>query len=515
MPYSGVSAKAPKRHQMKNHECGRGALAGLLCVLLTCGASNAQDQLYYHFFKEHRLLKLDTNRVAVLQTREPATGGLSQGLMKHGLAPEDKLVLHAAGWSLARTSAVHKPDSAPHDLLSRMSGDSAFDFVAPIFVGDGGGPVVVTPDILVGFEAGVPEQRAEAILAEVKGGTILHRNWGNMKGAYHVHTGFKNGLDVLAAANKLAERPEVRFAEPDMIFTGHGGLIPNDPGFSNLWGIQNTGQLGGTPGMDMKGTQAWDITIGSSSIIVVIIDVGVQPDHPDINQIPGTNFNQRRLLRRQAGQRLPIIMERRWRVACPRSPTTTWATVGIAPGCRSASARTFISNNACDGSWTSQSSWTVNALAWAQGIGARISNNSNYYGFQSSAIAAEYSFTRGAGMVHFASAGNNAANSLTYPASLPDVNAVAALNETGLLASFSNYGTGLAFSAPGQDIYTTDRTGADGWTSGDYTWADGTSFASPYAAGVAALVLSINPSLNARMSSNPASVLRRSGHAWV
>jgi len=62
--------------------------------------------------------------------------------------------------------------------------------------------------------------------------------------------------------------------------------IPDDPGFPNLWGMQNTAQFGGTLGMDMKGPQAWDITTGSSNIIVVILDVGVQPDHPDVNQIP-------------------------------------------------------------------------------------------------------------------------------------------------------------------------------------------------------------------------------------
>src|SRR5262249_25449116 len=114
----------------------------------------------------------------------------------------------------------------------------------------------------------------------------------------------------------------------------------------------------------------------------------------------------------------------------------------------------------------------------------------------SSAIAAEYLFTRETGMVHFAAAGNDATNSIAYPASLPRVNAVAALNEGGGPASFSNHGTGLAFSAPGQDIYTTDRTGAAGYTNSDYVYAYGTSLASPYAAGVAALVLSVNPSLD-------------------
>src|SRR5206468_8844005 len=93
---------------------------------------------------------------------------------------------------------------------------------------------------------------------------------------------------------------------------------------------------------------------------------------------------------------------------------------------------------------------------------------------QSSAIAAEYSYTRGMGMVHFAAAGNDATNSIAYPASLPDVNAVAALNVGGALASDSNHGTGLAFSAPGVRIYSTDRTGANGYGSGDYVFQNGT-----------------------------------------
>ena len=74
---------------------------------------------------------------------------------------------------------------------------------------------------------------------------------------------------------------------------------------------------------------------------------------------------------------------------------------------------------------------------------------------------------------------------------------VAALSFGGALRSSSNHGKGLAFSAPGEHIYTTDRTGTNGYGSGDYVFSDGTSVASPYAAGVAALVLSVNPSLSA------------------
>src|SRR5205807_1159910 len=157
-----------------------------------------------HYFKERRPLKLQTERVAILQARTAAVNGLGQALPKFGLAPEETRALPIAGWSVAGTPAASHTEVATRDLVSRMSGDGAFEF-----------------------------------------------------------------------------------AEPDMIFTGKGDLIPNDPGFTNLWAMQNTI---GTIGLDMKGPQAWDITTGSSNIIVVILDVGIQPDHPDINQIPGTNL---------------------------------------------------------------------------------------------------------------------------------------------------------------------------------------------------------------------------------
>jgi subtilisin family serine protease len=480
-----------------------GARLLLFCAMVVIpgpGSSSTAagpEPLYYHYFKERRPLKLQTERVAILAST-PAPQGVAQALYRFGLIPDGTQELPIAGWSLVGTPAASRTGSAIQELLSSMSGDSTFSFVAPVIAGDDGGPNIVTPDLLVRFEASVTEQSAEAILAELNAGDIIQRRFGNMPGAYHLWTRLKNGFDVLDLANKLAERPEVRFAEPDMIFTGKGDLIPNDPGFTNLWAMKNTAQFGGTLGLDMKGPQAWDITTGSSNIIVVIIDVGVQTNHPDINQIPGTNFTS------------DVSFDGGPVNACDNHGTAVagcvsakinnaLGTVGIAPGCRCASARAFISLNMCDNHWTTASSWTVNALAWAQSIGARVSNNSNNYGLavQSSAIADAYAFTRAMGMVHFASAGNDTNTVITYPASLPGVNAVAALGEGGALASFSNHGTGLAFSAPGQDIYTTDRTGANGYGTNDYVFSNGTSLASPYAAGVAALVLSVNPSLSA------------------
>jgi subtilisin family serine protease len=123
-----------------------------------------------------------------------------------------------------------------------------------------------------------------------------------------------------------------------------------------------------------------------------------------------------------------------------------------------------------------------------------VSNNSNTFNDTSSALDSAYANTRANGMVHFAAAGNGGTSSISYPASIAGVNAVTAANRFGQRSSSSQYGTGLKFIAPGEDIFTTDRTGADS-VPGDYAFVSGTSFASGYAAGIAALIISQNPSV--------------------
>ena len=352
---------------------------------------------------------------------------------------------------------------------------------------------MVTPEILVAFKAGMPSEKAQALIETEGNGEIVEKDWAHMPGAYKVRSKAKNGIDVLLAANALARMPEVRFAEPDMIFTGRTEWIPNDPGFTDCWGIHNTGQDGGTVDMDMDGPEAWDLTTGSTSIVAVVLDNGAQQDHPDLHQRSGTDVTS------DPGDGGPFN-------ACDNHGTAvascisayinnSLGTVGIAGGCRAASARTFISNVPCDGGWTSSTSWTVDALDWAETIGARVTNNSNGYGWTASAIEDKYASTRANGIVHFASAGNDSVSTIGYPSSLSTVCSIAALDRDGTRAGFSNWGVGLAYSAPGVDIYMCDRTGNDGYTVNDYCTKNGTSFSSPYTAGVAALMLSLDSSL--------------------
>src|SRR6266403_1494913 len=74
--------------------------------------ASGQDQLYYHYFKERRPLKLDTERVAILQTRTAAAEGLGQAVSRFGLAPQEMQGLPIAGWSLAGTPAASHTEPA-------------------------------------------------------------------------------------------------------------------------------------------------------------------------------------------------------------------------------------------------------------------------------------------------------------------------------------------------------------------------------------------------------------------
>ena len=459
-------------------------------------AESSDESHFYYYFKERRALTLDPYRLAIQSLRRIDQGpSFAAGLEVLGSGEFELADAGAPGWFFAKSSVLNDEPGSDRILTLQLSASNEVDFATPVFVGADGGPVILTPDILVEFDATVDASAAETALRQVAPIETLERDWGGLPGAYRVRSTFRNGFDVLAAANRLAERADVVFAEPDVIFTGSGNLIPDDIYFTDLWGLHNTGTFG-TADMDMDAPEAWDVTIGDKSILVVVIDVGVEQTHPDISQVTGIDLTI------DAGDGGPVN-------ACDQHGTpvagcvsatinNALGVVGVAPGCRTASARTFISATPnCNGNWTSQASWTVDALAWAETIGARVTNNSNRYGFTSSAISQKYASTRLNGIVHFASAGNNSNPFVDYPASLSSVMAVAALDWNGNLAFFSNFGSSLDFSAPGDQIVSTDRTGSDGYTSGDYATVLGTSFASPYAAGVAALVLSIVPELSA------------------
>lgn len=98
-------------------------------------------------------------------------------------------------------------------------------------------------------------------------------------------------------------------------------------------------------------------------------------------------------------------------------------------------------------------------------------------------------------MVVFSS-GNESNSSVSYPSSLEEVISVGSVGALGDRSVFSNYGNGIEIVAPGENIYTIDRIGNYGYSSGDYCFNfSGTSTACPHVSGVAAIILSLRPEL--------------------
>lgn len=459
-----------------------------ICLSLwTIAGASVPTSWHFSYYKDRHPLRLQFDAVAIRST--PGHAGRPD-LRPLGFEDESLKSWPVTDWYLVAVPPLARHDQGIEALVLQLSQRDDLAFASPVFLGFDGGPLMITEELLVGFQPGVSAAAAATILAGLPHLQVVAQDWAGMPGAYRLRSSLKNGFEVLAAANELALRPEVAYAEPNFIFTGRPGLFPNDPGFPSCWGLHNTGQFpGAVVDADMDAPEAWNITVGDAAILVVVIDTGVQQDHPDIHQVPGADFTT------DGGDGGPVNVFDNHGTAVAGCVSAVinnaLGTVGVAPGCRVASARPFIAINEF-GNWTSQTSWTVNALDWAVSIGARVTNNSNSYGAPSAAITNKYNTTRNQGLVHFAAAGNSGGASISYPASAGPVNAVAALDVDGDLSFFSSFGFGLAFSAPGASIYSTDRTGTDGYFVGDYGFVNGTSFASPYAAGVAALVLSRN-----------------------
>jgi thermitase len=479
-------------------------LFGFALPSVTWGQTSPEVSGYgYYYFKAWRPLPLDAAHVAV---QSESIAGVTTALKAVRVDPGAAREWPVAGWwivdlekSAAQREAGAGEGARIEALVNALAAQPTLRFAAPVFVGQGMGPMWPTADVIGGFAAGLGPVERDAIMQVNKllgqDGKVKDHDW--MPGVDRVTVGTHNGLEVIAMANALARAGQVLFAEPDFVFTAKHDIIPNDPQFADQWGLANSGQNAGRFDMDVGAAEAWNITTGSSLVVVAILDDGIELTHPDLNVA-----SQNQDFTGQGTGGLPgnICDNHGTAVAgCVAARMNNGIGVaGVAPGCRVASARVGISTTPCSDDWTSQSSWVVNALNWAMSSGCSVTNCSFGMPGPLAAVDTAFTNTHNGGLVHFAASGNyNGAGSISYPASSPSVNAVGAIDRYGLKANFSQWGTGLKFSAPGKLLATTDRMGANGYDPGDTTIASGTSLASPYAAGVAALIRSRFPSYTA------------------
>jgi subtilisin family serine protease len=424
-------------------------------------------------------------------------------------APHQFMKSNTAWWStmgIKSEEPLGRPDVTMMHLQQPQSGAEAMDeqierilanpnvqFSSPVFTTSNGEWVTPSQKILVRLVDTLAIDAASIFEELAPNSQIEQSRFAGMAGAFVLQSSARNGFVVLAEANRLAVDSRIDWAEPDMTFSAKGALVPNDALYPDLWGMNNTGQFGENPGEDMRCEQAWDITLGDTSVRILMLETGVELTHPDLNVIPGFDFTPG--VPGDGGPVLQCDNHGTMMAGCITAKiNNSIGVVGVAPRCVILPARIGISlGPPCDNSWTGNLSWTASALSWGLSQGARVSDNPNVYGQPDPSIAAAYATTKAGGMVHFAPAGDGSRGVVEYPAVYSTVNAVSGLAPSGALATISSFGTGLDLSAPGQTIESTDRAGFEGYVSGNYTFMNGTSLSCSYAAAVAALIISRNP----------------------
>lgn len=319
----------------------------------------------------------------------------------------------------------------------------------------------------------------------------------------------KSLQDVAAA---YAARSDVAYVEPNYIVTAD--RIPNDTRFGELWSFNNTGQDGGIADADVDAPEAWDSATGSPSVVVAVMDTGVDYTHEDLAANIWTNTAE---LNGQPGVDddgdgiIDDIHGARWTDGSG-APTSGDPMDDDYHGTHVAGIIGAVGNN---GVGIAGVNWSVRlmplkfldnnahgtmadavaAIDYATAKGARVINISWGMPTYSQALKDAIDAAGAAGVLVVASAGNENTDvdiNPHYPASYDSVNiiSVASTTSTDEKSSFSSWGrVSVDLAAPGSLILSPTPGNA-------YALDSGTSFAAPHVTGAAALLLGRYPGLD-------------------
>lgn len=266
---------------------------------------------------------------------------------------------------------------------------------------------------------------------------------------------------------------------------------PNDPSRGLQWGLDT-----------IHAYQAWDITLGRHSVVVGVLDTGIDWNHPDIapnmwndgsghygyNTLPGydvydvmdDNINSYD----ESGNWAPGTYTYHGTHVAGVVGAAINNGAGVAGIAQVSLMAVKVMNDSGEGTDASVAS----GIRWAVDHGANVITMSLGVDGMSLTLGNAVGYASSHGVVMVAASGNSGSSFVSYPAAYPAVIAVGAIDQTSRRASFSNFGTELDIMAPGVAIYSTQG-------SSGYQYLSGTSTAAPYVAGVAALMLTVNPSL--------------------
>lgn len=319
-------------------------------------------------------------------------------------------------------------------------------------------------------------------------------------------------LNAMQMSNKYYEEGFVNYSEPSLYVTNVICDTVNDPFFAQQWSLKNTGNNVPTnpPNViadaDMDVDSAWIVTQGDNAVIVAIVDTGVDTTHADLRLVNGYDFVNNDGNANDDGDH---------GTACAGIVAATGnnnlGVAGVAYKCRIMPVKIINAAGSIPGYHVA-----AFGIIWAAQNGADVISNS--WGFGGGASSLLYNAVNdaarngrnGKGSVLCFASGNEDTSPMRFPSiSDAEMLVVGGLTPCNKRKSPSDgcsgetwgasFGPTLDIVAPCVKIYTTDRTGTAGYSTGDYTSTfNGTSSATPNCAGVCALLISANQNLTRR-----------------
>ena len=345
---------------------------------------------------------------------------------------------------------------------------------------------------------------------------MVTRSAGDVDLSRYYYVEYSSPVDAFAAAAELNALPEVNFAEPRFIYPllETSVFTPNDPSFGSQWGLAK-----------IQATLAWDITQGDTTVVIAIVDSGVETGHPDLAANIWNNSGETGLDGSNNDKRTNGIDDdgngyiddwRGWdfggadynNVVPDNNPNPTAGNnahgthvagiaaastnnsigvAGIGFKCRIIPVKTSADNDTRAPNGQGYIIAGYEGIAYAAFMGAAVMNCSwgGSGGSQFEQDIVNYATQQGTLVV--GAAGNANSSAAHYPSGYNNVISVASTNSSDIRSVFSSYGTTVDVCAPGESILST-------FFQSTYVFNQGTSMSSPHVAGLAALVKSAYPS---------------------
>jgi thermitase len=337
--------------------------------------------------------------------------------------------------------------------------------------------------VIVKYDAGTSATQIAA-LERTAGVTRLHRT---ILGGARVLTVAGGVKTAVARLNRSAA---VQYAEPDYVL--RATATPNDPRFAELYGLNNTGQTGGTPDADIDAPEGWDaaglgLFPSAGGVKVGVVDTGILATHEDL---AGKLAN---CARSYSG--IPFLSSSIQEGSCADDnghgthvSGTITANANNGKGVAGVAFNSQLAMCKALGGPLGMGSTSdvANCIRWAHDKGAKVISMSLGGGASTTLQqAVQYAWANGGagGSLIVAAAGNDGDSTLNYPAAYAEVVSVAATDNRDQRASFSNANSDVEIAAPGVNVLSTYNG-----SNSSYTTLSGTSMATPHVAGVAAII---------------------------